>query len=67
MKMPAIFRRLTVDEARQRLAKHAAAMSQHHQLEAMRLRFESSAALSHSFAHEEQAESYARLAKEYGS
>lgn len=61
-KVPAIFRRLTVEEARERIAESAENASLHHQLEALRLRYEIEQLIVQADGHDYQATVYARLA-----
>lgn len=64
LKLPAAFRRMTIEEARSRLVKHARAMARHHQLEAMRLDYEAQEAQAKSDAHAAQAVAYSTMAEE---
>lgn len=59
------FRRLTVAHARQRLAQHAAAQAQHHELEALRLRYEIATLTTQAANHDSLAETFRGLAEEH--
>ncbi len=48
------FRPVTVAHAREQLLKHARGQTRHHQLEALRKRYESAVLLSEAMAHEAQ-------------
>ncbi len=58
------FRSVTVSEARQKLLAHARAQTKHHQLEALRKRYESAMLLSEAQAHEAQVDRLLALRSE---
>ena len=61
------FRRLTVEEARAKLAEHASNAAQHHEIEALRLRYEIALLTVQADNNEALAVAYAAQAKGHSS